>query len=139
MKMLLDTQLILWAAGAPNELPKEIQKLLEDDANEPFFSAASLWEIAIKASLGREDFQVDARVLRRGLLDNNYIELPITSFHAVFVQNLPTIHKDPFDRILVAQAILEGIPLFTSDAALAEYQGPIHLCRAQPYPSRDRK
>ncbi len=127
MKMLLDTHLILWAAGKPNELPKEIQELLADDTNEPFFSAASLWEIAIKASLGREDFQADARILRRGLLDNGYIELPITSSHAVFVQNLPAIHKDPFDRILIAQATLEGIPLFTSDPALVEYQGPIRL------------
>lgn len=127
MKMLLDTHLLLWAAGAPNELPIKVRELLEDNSNEPFFSAASLWEIAIKNSLGREDFQADARILRRGLLDNGYVELPITSFHAVFIQNLPSIHKDPFDRILIAQATLEGITLFTSDAVVANYSGPIQL------------
>jgi PIN domain nuclease of toxin-antitoxin system len=127
MKMLLDTHLLLWAAGMPDKLPIEVHKLLKDNANEPVFSAASLWEIAVKASLGREDFQTDARILRRGLLDNGYIELPITSSHAVFIQNLPFIHKDPFDRLLIAQANLEGITLFTSDAVVAKYSGPIQL------------
>ncbi|MBA2653153.1 MAG: type II toxin-antitoxin system VapC family toxin [Tatlockia sp.] len=129
MKMLLDTHLLLWAAGAPNELPIEVRALLEDNSNEPFFSAASLWEIAIKNSLGREDFQADSRILRRGLLDNGYVELPITSSHAVFIQNLPSIHKDPFDRILIAQATLEGITLFTSDTVVAKYSGPIQFYR----------
>lgn len=129
MKMLLDTHLLLWAAGSPERLPIEVCKLLEDDSNEPFFSAASLWEIAIKNSLGRSDFQVDTRILRRGLLDNGYNELSITGSHAVFIQSLPPIHKDPFDRILIAQATLEGITLFTSDLIIAEYSGPIQLYR----------
>lgn len=76
--------------------------MLEDMQNQLFFSAASLWEIAIKRDLGRDDFQVDARVLRRGLLDNGYTEIPIGSDHAVFIESLPPIHKDPFGRILVA-------------------------------------
>lgn len=126
MKILLDTHILLWAAGAPKQLPKEVKKLLEDNANEPFFSAASLWEIAIKSSLGK-DFQADARILRRGLLDTGYTELTITSSHAVFIQSLPAIHKDPFDRILIAQATLEGIPLYTVDKMIAKYPGPICL------------
>ena len=125
MKLLLDTHVLLWAAGAPEQLSPVARELLEDTRNELFFSAASLWEIAIKRSLGRSDFQVDARVLRRGLLDNGYSELPITSEHAVFIDNLPAIHKDPFDRILVAQASVEGIVLVTVDALVAQYPGPV--------------
>ena len=86
----------------------------------------SLWEITIKRGLGHADFQVDARVLRRGLLDNGYQELPIGSKHTVSVDSLPPIHKDPFDRILVAQATVEGITLLTADALVGQYPGPIH-------------
>lgn len=89
------------------------------------FSAASLWGIAFKRGLGRDDFQVDARVLRRGLLDNGYGELPVTSEHAVAIDALPPLHKDPFDRILVAQAQVEGITLVTADDLVAQYSGPI--------------
>ncbi|HJX57879.1 MAG TPA: type II toxin-antitoxin system VapC family toxin [Thiobacillus sp.] len=125
MKLLLDTHVLLWAAGSPAQLPPAARALLEDLNNELVFSAASLWEIAIKRGLGRADFQVDARVLRRGLLDNGYLELPITSEHAVFIDSLPAIHKDPFDRILIAQATVEGITLLTADALVAQYPGPI--------------
>ena len=125
MKLLLDTHLLLWAAGVPSKLPAAARPMLEDSGNELLFSAASLWEIAIKRSLGRADFQVDARVLRRGLLDNGYLELPITSEHMVFIESLPPIHKDPFDRILVAQATVEGITLLTADTLIAQYPGPI--------------
>ena len=125
MKLLLDTQLLLWAAGEPTRLSGAAHKLLDDPRNELIFSAASLWEIAIKNSLGREDFRVEPRLLRRGLLDNGYIELPITSQHAVSVDGLPALHKDPFDRLLLAQALSEGIILLTSDAQLALYPGPV--------------
>lgn len=125
MKLLLDTHVLLWAAGFPARLPPDARALLEDPNNELVFSAASLWEITIKRSLGRADFQVDARVLRRGLLDNGYLELSITSEHAVFIDSLPSIHKDPFDRILIAQATVEGITLLTADALVAQYPGPI--------------
>jgi PIN domain nuclease of toxin-antitoxin system len=84
-----------------------------------------LWEVAIKRGLGREDFRVDPRLLRRGLLDNGYRELPITSEHAVAVDGLPPIHKDPFDRLLVAQATVEGIALLTADPLVARYPGPV--------------
>lgn len=125
MKLLLDTHLLLWAAGAPDRLPAAALPLMRDPANILLFSAASLWEITIKRGLGRADFQVDSRVLRRGLLDNGHEELPITSEHAVFIDSLPDLHKDPFDRILVAQATVEGITLLTSDAVIARYPGPI--------------
>jgi PIN domain nuclease of toxin-antitoxin system len=99
--------------------------LLADPRNEPMFSSASLWEIAIKSGLGRDDFQVDARLLRRGLLDNGYGELPVTSEHAVAIDGLPPIHKDPFDRLLVAQSMVEGITLLTSDPLVAQYPAPV--------------
>ena len=125
MKLLLDTHLLLWAAGEPDKLSDEALRLIEAPDNELFFSAASLWEIAIKSRLGRTDFAADARVLRRGLLDNGYSELPVVSEHAVAIVGLPPIHKDPFDRILIAQAMIEGITLLTADAIVAQYSGPI--------------
>lgn len=125
MKLLLDTHILLWAANEPERLSAQTIALLEDPDNELLFSAVSLWEVSIKNSLGRDDFKVDARLLRRGLLDNGYIELPITSSHAVYVESLPIIHKDPFDRILIAQATAEGITLVTADSMVAKYPGPI--------------
>jgi PIN domain nuclease of toxin-antitoxin system len=127
MKLLLDTHLLLWAAGTPDRLSAAALALIGSQENELFFSAASLWEIAIKRGLGRSDFQVDARLLRRGLLDNGYSELAIGSQHAVAIDSLPAIHKDPFDRILVAQATVEGILLLTVDSLVAQYPGPIRL------------
>ncbi len=125
MKLLLDTHLLLWAAGHPERLPPMASSLIESPEHELTFSAASLWEVAIKEGLGRADFQVDARLLRRGLLDNGYQELPITSQHVVAIKNLPPIHRDPFDRLLVAQATVEGIILLTADSLVAQYPGPI--------------
>ena len=125
MKLLLDTHLLLWAAGNPDRLPAAARRLLDDPQNEPIFSSASLWEVAIKHGLGRGDFRVDARLLRRGLLDNGYDELPIASEHAVALDSLPPIHKDPFDRILVAQSMVEGIILLTADPLVAQYPGPV--------------
>lgn len=125
MKLLLDTHILLWAAGQPDRLPTAIREMLEDPRNEPVFSVASLWEIAIKRSLGRSDFQVDARLLRRGLLENGYSELEIKGDHAAAIDGLPPIHKDPFDRILVAQSMAEGILLLTADPLVAQYPGPV--------------
>ena len=125
MKLLLDTQLLLWAAGEPDRLPVRALEHIENPQSVLLFSPASLWEVAIKRGLGRDDFQVDQRLLRRGLLDNGYGELPITSEHAVAVDGLPAIHKDPFDRILIAQSIVEGITLLTANAIIARYTGPI--------------
>lgn len=125
MKLLLDTHLLLWAAGVPNRLSAAALKLIDNPANELLFSAASIWEVAIKRGLGRTDFQADPRLLRRGLLDNGYSELPILSEHVVAIESLPPIHKDPFDRLLVAQATVEGITLLTADAVVAQYPGPV--------------
>jgi PIN domain nuclease of toxin-antitoxin system len=125
VKLLLDTQVLLRAAGQPERLSRSARRLLSDRRNQLLFSAASLWEATIKRSLGRDDFRVEPRLLRRGLLDNGYAELAITSQHAVSIDALPPIHKDPFDRLLLAQATCEGITLLTADAVLAQYPGPV--------------
>ena len=125
MKLLLDTQLLLWAAGQPERLSAAARRQLNNASNELIFSAASIWEITIKNSLGRADFRVEPRILRRGLLDNGYVELPITSEHAVNVEGLPPLHKDPFDRLLIAQALVDGVTLLTTDTQLARYRGPV--------------
>lgn len=125
MKLLLDTQLLLWAAGRPELLSASARKQIKNPKNEILFSAASLWEITIKNSLERDDFRVEPRLLRRGLLDNGYTELPVTSQHAVNIDGLPPLHKDLFDRMLLAQALTEGITLLTSEARLARYRGPV--------------
>ncbi|PRD44901.1 PIN domain nuclease [Phyllobacterium phragmitis] len=125
MKLLLDTHLLLWAAGEPERLSTAALAEIENPDNELIFSAASLWEVAIKRGLGREDFTVDPRLLRRGLLDNGYQELDVSGLHAVGVDGLPPIHKDPFDRILIAQSIVEGITLLTVDERIAQYPAPV--------------
>jgi PIN domain nuclease of toxin-antitoxin system len=125
LKLLLDTHLLLWAAGDPDRLSDEARALINAPDSALFFSVASLWEIAIKRGLGREDFRVEPRVLRRGLLDNGYNELAIASEHAVSIDVLPNLHKDPFDRLLVAQAMVEGVTLLTSDDKVFAYGGPI--------------
>jgi PIN domain nuclease of toxin-antitoxin system len=125
MKLILDTHLLLWGAEDSPRLSRAARTLINDPEHELFFSAASLWEVAIKHALGKTDFHVDAGVLRRALLDNGYLELPILGDHATTLESLPLIHKDPFDRILIAQAITEGITLLTVDAEIARYPGPI--------------
>lgn len=125
MKLLLDTHILLWAAGRSRRLSVAARKLLNDPQHELIFSAVSFWEITIKNSLARDDFAVDPHVLRRGLLDHGYVELPVTSQHAAHVATLPALHRDPFDRMLVAQALTEGITLVTADAVVARYPGPI--------------
>ncbi len=127
MKFLLDTHLLLWAAGQPERLSKPARELIENPDNVLFFSAASIWEIAIKSSLGREDFKADSRLIRRGSIDNGYQEIAISSEHAAGVQALPLFHKDPFDRLLIAQSLSEGMPLVTVDPILSQYPGMIQL------------
>lgn len=127
MILLLDTRLLLWTAYEPQKLSPAAEALIADQNNTLAFSAASIWEISIKASLGRDDFDVDSRVLRRALVENGYDELPVTSVHASAVTDLPPIHRDPFDRLLVAQARVEGITLLTSDATVGQYGSPTLL------------
>ncbi len=127
MRFLLDTHLLLWAAGPLARLSSQARQLIDDPDNELLFSAASLWEIAIKSALRRPNFRVDAPLLRRNLLNNGYRELAVTGEHAVAVASLPPLHKDPFDRILVAQSVVEGITLLTTDPLVAQYPGPVQL------------
>lgn len=125
MTLLLDTHLLLWAAGDPGRLSSEARALLECREHHLAFSSASIWEIQTKLGLGREDFQVDARALRRGLIANGYREVPVTSEHALELERIPTLHRDPFDRILVCQARVESCTLLTSDQAVAAYGRPV--------------
>jgi PIN domain nuclease of toxin-antitoxin system len=127
MRLLLDTLILLWGAVEPERLPKSTSSLIESPDNEIMFSAVSLWEIAIKTSRGRADFRVDAGVLRRSLFDNGYSELVVTGAHAAALMNLAPVHKDPFDRMLVAQAMIEGLTLLTADPVVAKYPGDIRL------------
>lgn len=127
MNLLLDTHLLLWAAEGQGRLPTGAAELMDDPDNDLVFSAASIWEVAIKQGLGRPDFDVDPMLLRRSLLDNDYRELAVSGAHAASVAALPAIHKDLFDRILVVQARVEGLILVTADRIVARYPGPIQL------------
>jgi PIN domain nuclease of toxin-antitoxin system len=125
MTLLIDTHLLLWAAGQPQKLSRAARRLLDDPDARLWFSAVSLWEVAIKHSLGREDFRAEPIRLRRGLLDNGWRELVVSSEHAVATLGLPPLHKDPFDRMLLAQARVEGLSLVTSDELVARYPGDV--------------
>jgi PIN domain nuclease of toxin-antitoxin system len=125
MRLLLDTHLLLWTVGADEQLSSAARQLIGDPQNEPMFSIASIWEVAIKRSLGRAGFRTDPGLLRRSLLDNGYGELTVIGEHAIAVASLPMLHKDPFDRILVAQSIVEGIMLLTADPVVARYPAPV--------------
>ncbi len=125
MRFLLDTHVLLWAAEGSPRLSPKARDLIDDPANEILFSVASLWEVAIKTARGRDDFMVDPVELRSELLANGFTELPVQGPHVVFTSRLPAIHKDPFDRLLVAQALTEGLTLLTSDRVVASYSAGI--------------
>jgi PIN domain nuclease of toxin-antitoxin system len=127
MRLLLDTHVLLWTIAESRRLSAAARALIGEQDNELTFSSASLWEVAIKAGRGSDDFRIDVSSLRRSLFDNEYAELPMTGAHTVALGSLPPIHRDPFDRVLVAQAIVEGLTLVTSDPAVAKYPGPIRL------------
>lgn len=127
MKYLLDTQLLLWAAGSPERLSREATAIISDDTTELYVSVASIWEVAIKASLRRTDFSADPHVLRQALLSAGYTELAISGEDAAAVGDLEPIHRDPFDRLLIAQARRAGLVLLTSEVTLARYSGSIEL------------
>ena len=121
MRILLDTHLLLWSVASSRRLPKEARSLILDPGHEVFYSAASMWEIAIKSTLRRRDFKADPAALVRALAESGFFELPVTAAHAARVAGLPAIHRDPFDRMLVAQAQAEPMTLLTNDAVLARY------------------
>jgi PIN domain nuclease of toxin-antitoxin system len=127
VRHLLDTHLLLWAASEPERLSAAARAILTDEDSELWFSVASIWEVVIKASLGRTDLDVDPHLFRRGLLESDFAELAITGPHVTAVADLPPLHKDPFDRILLAQARTEGLILVTSDTALSRYAGNIEV------------
>ena len=123
MNILLDTHILLWAAAG--RLPKKAECLVTDGENILFFSSVSIWEIAMKSELGRNDFSIDIHILYRELIEHQYRELSVMARHAIMAQSLPNIHKDPFDRLLLAQATVEGYYLLTSDYIMKKYPGPI--------------
>lgn len=127
MRLLLDTNLLLWALATPERLDAATRAALEDPANEVLFSAASLWEIAIKASLDRSDFAFDPEQILRAALDTGFVELPVRSSAAIRVAELPPHHRDPFDRLLVAQAISEPLRFYTADPLLPPYSELVTL------------
>jgi PIN domain nuclease of toxin-antitoxin system len=125
MRFLLDTHLVIWVPVSGPRLSRSARAVLNDPTNELIFSVVSLWEVTIKRSIGKIDSKIDPRIIRHELLAMGYDELPVLAQHAVEADALPFIHKDPFDRLLIAQAIVEGITLLTVDAAVARYPGPI--------------
>lgn len=127
MKLLLDTHLLLWIAFKSSKLSSAAVSLIEDPANELWFSTVSIWEVAIKSSRKRADFSVDPRILQSALLRAEYLELGLTAEHTFATMDLPSIHKDPFDRILISQAQVENVTLLTSDRKVVGYSGQIIL------------
>ena len=127
MRVLLDTHLLLWSIASSRRLPKEASSLILDAANEVFYSAASVWEVAIKSALRGSDFKAEPAVLVRALAQSGFSELPVTAAHAARVARLPSIHRDPFDRLLVAQSLAEPMTLLTNDAALVRYGSSVQL------------
>jgi PIN domain nuclease of toxin-antitoxin system len=129
MRLLLDTHILLWALGEPERLNAETRALLEDPDNEVLFSAASIWEIAIKARLGRADFAVHPEEIVQAACDTGFTELPVRANAAAQVMKLPLHHRDPFDRLLVAQALIEPMRLYTADPLLPPYSELVMLVR----------
>ncbi len=123
MRILLDTNMIVWLSSRMGLLPPYARKLVEDDRNEIFFSAVSIWEIAIKDVLLRDEITGDAEKVRDGLVKNNFEELALCSRHAFELGKLPNLHRDPFDRILIAQSRAERLTLLTSDETIFKYPG----------------
>jgi PIN domain nuclease of toxin-antitoxin system len=121
MRILLDTHILIWAITTPERLEPEARAAILDTGNEVLFSAASIWEIAIKAALRRTDFVARPEIVAQEALDIGFAELPVRSIAAARVADLPMLHRDPFDRLLIAQAIEEPAILFTADAHLASY------------------
>lgn len=125
MQLLLDTHLLVWAMGEPERLDPALVRLLEDPMNTPVFSVASLWELVIKWGLDRPDFQLEPPVLRQALLEAGWRELSVEAHHVLAVGQLSGLHRDPFDRLLLAQAQADGLLLITADQQLAQYPGPV--------------
>ncbi len=129
MRLLLDTHVLLWALAEPERLPAHVREWLVSPANDVMFSAANIWEIAIKAQIGRLPLSVTVDELVEAARASGFRELPIRAVHAAAVYTLPLYHRDPFDRILVAQAIMEPARLLTVDTMLARYSELVEVIR----------
>ena len=127
MNLLLDTHILLWAAFDQRKIGAAARSLISNPANALWFSVASLWEVAIKRGLDRPSFQIEAGVLRAGLLSSGYSELSVEGRHVLGLAVLPRHHGDPFDRMLIAQAAAEGMRLLTADRVLEAFGGPVML------------
>ena len=121
MRVLLDTHILLWALAEPRRLDRGLRATIESSDTEVLFSAASIWEIAIKSGLGRSDFAFDAEEIAQAALDTGFTEVAVRAKAAALVARLPLLHRDPFDRVLVAQAIVEPAILYTTDQQLVPY------------------
>lgn len=127
MLLLLDTHVLLWALDTPGRLPKAVAEQIAAPETGVYFSAASIWEIAIKISLGRLKFKFSAEEITQGARETGFVELPVSAAHGAKVANLPPHHRDPFDRLLVAQALLMPAHLLTADSALLPYSELVRL------------
>ena len=125
MNLLLDTHVILWMVSSEGGLSPQGNDLVQDPENKLWFSVVTLWEVTIKRTLDRPDFRTEARVLRAGLLRNGFQEIAVEGRHCLALADLPLLHSDPFDRLLIAQAMSEGMQLVTADRKVAAYDGPI--------------
>lgn len=125
MTFLLDTHFVLWLPIGGRGISRSARRLVNESTNRLLFSAASLWEIALKRARYRGNYAFDPRVIRKQLLENGFDELPITGQHVVIADSLPRIHKNPLDRLIIAQALVEGITLLTADETIARYPGSI--------------
>lgn len=121
MKYLVDTHLAIWSVANSGKLPPKAAKLMGETSSVFFFSAASVWEIAIKRAKHPEDVPISAEEARNLFLEAGYRELPVSSSHSILVEHLPPLHADPFDRMLVAQAQTEGMKLLTHDHVIPQY------------------
>ena len=125
MRLLLDTHILLWSLADPRRLPDSAREAIETGENEVLFSAASIWEIAIKAQLLRAEFGVDTATIIGAARETRFTELAIGAEHAAAVAALPPHHKDPFDRLLVVQAFTEPARLVTADKTLTAYSNDL--------------
>lgn len=121
MVVLLDTHILLWALGAPQRLPQAVVTLIESPETTVYFSAASIWEIAIKTALGKTDFHYSPEDIAQAARNTGFAELSVSAAHGAKVAHLPQHHRDPFDRLLIAQAMLMPAQLLTADATLVPY------------------
>jgi PIN domain nuclease of toxin-antitoxin system len=125
MRLLFDTHAFLWWDSKPGKLPEQVLRACEDPRNELTLSVVSIWEIQIKRALGKLTISGDLPELLAGHVENGIAILPVHLAHVLCLERLPDHHKDPFDRLLIAQALEEGFVLMTADTAISKYSVPV--------------